>query len=115
MVQGSATSDVRRTWEHVFVRAEDCQPDGEQIRCMRCGLYKPSGSFNWRRRALGQRDSYCRPCRAEYKHEHYSANRQRYIEQAATSKQKLQRERMVFLIELLRSYGLDCGETDPLV
>ena len=90
--------------------------DEEEIRCARCGRHKPSDAFNWRRRERGQRDTYCRPCRAEYKHEHYSANKQRYIDQAATSKRKRQRERMTFLIECLRSHGcVDCGETDPLV
>ena len=33
-------------------------------------------------RRLGQRDSFCRPCRKAYGREHYLANRQRYIDQA---------------------------------
>jgi hypothetical protein len=102
--------------EHMFVSSPDPEFREVEIRCARCGLCKPPEAFNWRRRERGQRDTYCRTCRAEYKHEHYSANKQRYIDQAATSKRKLQTERMTFLIEYLRSRGcLDCGETDPLV
>lgn len=100
----------------MFVLEKRPELDEEKIRCARCGRHQSPDAFNWRRRERGQRDTYCRTCRAEYKHEHYSANKQRYIDQAATRKRKLQRERMIFVIERLRSHGcVDCGETDPLV
>jgi len=51
-------------------------------RCGRSGEAKPVEEFAWRRRARGQRDNYCRPCRAVYKQEHYSANRRHYIDLA---------------------------------
>jgi hypothetical protein len=44
---------------------------------------KPDEEFAWHRREKGQRDTYCRPCRAKYKREHYLANKQRYIDAAA--------------------------------
>jgi hypothetical protein len=100
----------------VFVLEIGGESGEEAIRCARCGRHKPPDAFNWRRRERGQRDTYCRPCRADYKHEHYSANKQRYIQQAAAGKRRRQRERMTFLIEYLRSRGcVECGETDPLV
>lgn len=100
----------------MFVLEKRRKPADEEIRCARCGRHKPPDAFNWRRVARGQRDTYCRVCRAEYKHEHYAANKQRYIDRAAISKRQLQTERMTFLVEYLRSHGcVDCGETDPLV
>jgi hypothetical protein len=84
--------------------------------CGRCGEIKPVEDFAWRQKARGQRDNYCRPCRAEYGREHYAANRQRYIDNALRRKQEVAAERAAYLIEFFRSRPCaDCGETDPLV
>jgi hypothetical protein len=89
---------------------------GPRRKCYRCGLLKPLLDFSWRRRAKGQLDSFCRPCRSEYGREHYEANKQRYIDQAAESKRRLRLERTKYLIEYFRAHPcLDCGETDPVV
>jgi hypothetical protein len=88
----------------------------ERQKCYRCGDVKPAGDFAWRRKARNQRDSFCRPCRAAYHHEHYSANRERYVAQARMRKRKLARERMAYLIEYFASHPCrDCGEADPIV
>ena len=72
--------------------------------------------FNWRRKAIAQMDNMCRPCRAAYKQEHYKANKQRYIDQAAASKRKLRLERTMFLLEFFKEHPCtDCGEQDPVV
>jgi hypothetical protein len=64
----------------------------------------------------GQRDSFCRPCRSAYHREHYEANRQRYIDQARISKQKLQLERTTYLIRFFDTHPcINCGEQDPVV
>lgn len=85
-------------------------------RCGRCNTEKPLDEFAWRRKALGQRDNYCRPCHAAYKREHYKANRQRYIDQAVRRKRALGTERLDFLIAYLRKHPcVDCGETDIVV
>lgn len=91
--------------------------DGQPIqKCYRCGELKPAGEFNWRRKEKGQRDSFCRPCRAEYHREHYAANRQRYIDQAFARKVELALKRTNFLLEFFRSHPcVDCGESDPVV
>ena len=82
----------------------------------RCGECKPVDRFAWRRKARGQRDSFCRPCRSAYGKEHYAANRQRYIDQARTQKDKLRLERTLYLIEYFATHPcLDCGEKDPIV
>lgn len=72
--------------------------------------------FAWRRRAQGQRDNYCRPCRAEYKQEHYAANKAGYIASARQRKVALVEERMLYLVAFLREHPcVDCGEADPIV
>lgn len=83
-------------------------------RCGRCQDEKPDEDFAWRRKAKGQRDTYCRLCRAAYKQEHYAANRERYIEQTAVRNRALLLERTEFLVGFLREHPcVDCGETDP--
>jgi hypothetical protein len=85
-------------------------------RCCACGETKPIGEFAWRRKALGQHDSHCRPCRSEYGKWHYRANRQKYIEAEARRKRARNEERMRRLIEYFQSHPCtDCGETDPMV
>jgi hypothetical protein len=85
-------------------------------RCGRCGEEKSVDEFAWRRKNRGQRDNYCRPCRAEYKQAHYAANRQRYIDAARRRKLGLVAERIGYLVAYLREHPCaDCGETDPVV
>ena len=85
-------------------------------RCSRCKEEKPSEDFAWRRRAKGQRDTYCRPCRAAYHREHYQANKQRYIDAAARRRKAQLQERFIFLMAYFRSHPcVDCGENDPIV
>ena len=88
----------------------------DRRKCYRCGELKPAEEFAWRRRARGQRDSFCRPCRAAYGREHYEANRQRYIDQAAQSKRRLRLERTKYLIVYFETHPcVDCGERDAVV
>lgn len=85
-------------------------------RCGRCELEKPLDDFAWRRKKKGQRDNYCRLCRAAYKQEHYAANRQQYIDSAMRRKREVVTERIAFLVGYLREHPcVDCGETDPIV
>jgi len=86
------------------------------IKCYRCGALKPQEEFAWRRKARGQRDSFCRPCRAEYKRKYYLANRERYIGNAHATKRRLRFERTEFLIDYFATHPcFDCGEVDPVV
>lgn len=85
-------------------------------RCCRCHEEKPEGEFAWRRKKLGQLDTYCRPCRAAYKQEHYRANRQRYLDQNARRKRRVIAERTDWLLAYFRENPcVDCGEGDPIV
>jgi hypothetical protein len=88
----------------------------ELRKCGRCGELKPVEDFAWRRKRRLQQENFCRPCRSEYGKEHYAANRQRYIDQAAEIKRKLTRERTMYLIEYFKTHPCDdCGEVDPVV
>jgi hypothetical protein len=91
--------------------------ESQQLRrCGRCNQRKPLAEFNWRRRARGQRDNYCRNCRAEYKQEHYAANRARYIAAALRRSRAIARERAAYLVKFFAEHPcVDCGERDPLV
>jgi hypothetical protein len=102
---------VRSGCEHMFV------PNTHQTqRCSRCGGLKPVSDFAWHRRARGQLDTYCRPCRAAYKRQHYVANRQRYVAAATRRKRALIAERTAFLVEYFRTHPCaDCRESDPIV
>lgn len=58
----------------------------------------------------------CRLCRAAYKHRHYRANRQRYIDQAHARSQMLRLERTIYLLSYFESHPcIECGEADPVV
>ena len=88
----------------------------ERRRCGRCDEWKPLAAFAWRRKAKGQLHNYCRPCHAAYHREHYQANKERYIAQAAAHKKALRLERTALLIEYFQDYPcVDCGEDDPVI
>jgi hypothetical protein len=79
-------------------------------------MVKPVDNFNWHRKSLGQRDTYCKPCRSHYGKQHYAANRQRYIDQEAKRKRARAEQRMRYILEYLSEHPcVDCGEDDPLV
>ena len=93
----------------------DPRPTTSKI-CSRCKQRRPISDFAWRRKARSQRDNYCRACRAAYKHEHYAANRARYVANATRRTRVLVAERTAYLIDFFREHPCaDCGETDPLV
>lgn len=59
-------------------------------RCRRCTAVKPVEDFPVCQLPTGRRkvDSYCRPCRKEYQHEWYLANRERALAAAAARRTK---------------------------
>ena len=56
----------------------------------------------------------CRPCHSAYHREHYLANKQRYVDQARASKQRLKLERTRYLFEYFATHPC-AGEPDPMV
>jgi hypothetical protein len=58
----------------------------------------------------------CRECRRDYGRQHYAANRERYIANAAALKRRTRLKRVEFLLEYFCAHPCaDCGETDPVV
>jgi hypothetical protein len=81
-----------------------------------CGEMKPVDDFMWHRKATGERDSYCRPCRASYKRAHYLANKQRYIANANAWSRRNIEDRTRWLLQFFATHPcVDCGESDPVV
>jgi len=79
-------------------------------------MSKPESEFAVRRRATGERDTDCRPCRSAYGKEHYAANKQRYTDQAAVRTATLTRERVAYLVTYFEKHPcVACGERDPVV
>lgn len=106
MTQRAIALCIEQTFDNVSI----------MLRCSRCQEAKPSEDFAWRRIQKGQRDTYCRPCRAAYKQEHYAKNKRRYIQAANRRNYRLRVERTEWLVEYFRSHPcVDCGEGDPVV
>ncbi len=85
-------------------------------KCYRCAEVKPEDEFAWRNKERNRRDSFCRPCRSAYGREHYLANKQRYIDNAAKLKKRTLMKRTRFLLDYFVAHPcIDCGETDPVV
>src|SRR4029077_4076887 len=88
----------------------------ETRRCDRCRDLKPIAEFAWRRKGRGQRDHYCRACRAQYLHEHYRRHKDRYVVAAGRRTKALGAVRAEYLVALFNAQGcVECGEDDPLV
>lgn len=85
-------------------------------RCSACGEVKPFAEFMWRKKATGDRDSYCRPCRVNYKRSHYAANQERYVRNAGAYTAMLLLKRTNWLLDYFEDHPcVDCGESDPVV
>jgi hypothetical protein len=85
-------------------------------RCGLCNEFKPVSHFAWRRQKKGQRDNYCRPCRAAYHRAHYLTNKQRYIDNAGDRRRRVVAENTEKMLVFLSTHPcVDCGETDPIV
>jgi len=54
--------------------------------CPRCRQELPLAEFNFKNRARGRRQVYCRACSRAYIRDHYTRNRQYYIDKAFARK-----------------------------
>jgi len=84
--------------------------------CPRCGQTLELAAFNFKHRATGRRQPYCRACSRLYIREHYERNKPYYIEKAVRRNRIQRRELMDRVLEYLLAHPcVDCGESDPVV
>ena len=72
--------------------------------------------FNFKNRATGRRQPYCKPCSRAYVRDHYSRNKRYYVDKAQARKAFYLPRLHEHLLEYLRTHPcVDCGETDLAV
>lgn len=83
----------------------------DMITCFMCKETKNDEEFSWRRKGA-QRQSHCKECQREYRKSHYEANKQKYIDKAAT----WTHGRLKAFHEWVSTQQcIDCGNNDPRV
>jgi hypothetical protein len=84
--------------------------------CTRCGRTLDLAEFNFKHRARGTFQSYCKECSRAYVRDHYARNTDYYIRKAR-ARNKLERQALGRkVLDFLREHPcVDCGESDPVV
>src|SRR6266849_8585861 len=84
--------------------------------CPRCSRTLDVADFNWRNRARGRLQPYCRTCSRAYIRDHYRQNKAYYVDKAHTRNLSERAEiRRRLLLYLLAHPCVDCGDQDPVV
>lgn len=80
--------------------------------CGKCKETKDINAFSIKRKARGDRQSYCIPCNRTKSKEHYDKDKTTYTARTKRNKAKIRR----FILEYLKVHPcVDCGEADPVV
>lgn len=86
---------------------------GVTRRCSRCRRELPLHEFAFSDKQRGKRQSFCRPCHAAARREHYAKNRADYILWAQRQSERKYREQTALVDQYLREHPcVDCGETN---
>jgi hypothetical protein len=84
--------------------------------CTKCNLGQKDIDFNWRNKEKTIRHAICRYCHSKYRKEHYSKNRQKYIDKARKWNTNQREKICEFLFDYLQKHPcVDCGEGDIIV
>ena len=87
-----------------------------QKKCNRCHKVKPVSEFNWRWKALGEKQRTCRDCQKEQKKEWYSRNKEAHKANMYSQKVDKKEAARQYVWQYLATHPcVDCGERDPLV
>src|SRR5438445_9252423 len=82
----------------------------------RCRRVLDVADFNWRNRAKGRLQPYCRPCGRAYVRDHYLRNQAYYVSKAVARNGLRHHEAARRVLEYLRDHPcVDCAESDPVV
>ena len=85
-------------------------------RCARCQQDLDPSAFNFKDRARGTLQSYCRACSRRSVREHYRSNTAYYIEKARTRNTAYRQQAHQAVLAYLKANPcVDCGESDPVV
>ncbi|MEO1645190.1 MAG: hypothetical protein AAFR67_08385 [Chloroflexota bacterium] len=88
--------------------------------CTKCEETKSVEDFSWKNKEAEMRQTQCKACHAEYRRQHYQANKEKYKAKARRwnranmPKHRARLRRYVFEY-LLEHPCVDCGETNPIM
>lgn len=86
------------------------------VRCCRCGEVKPLKEFNYRNKKLQIRQKACRTCTRLELRNHYSRNREYYLQKAHKRNKENRTLIKEYIWNFLQSHPcVDCGEDDLTV
>lgn len=81
--------------------------------CNHCGEEKEEDDFNWKNRAAGLRQSYCRECKKFHQKKYYAENKQSYTAKIyETRAKRFSESREKAKQYLLTHPCVDCGNAD---
>jgi hypothetical protein len=84
--------------------------------CPRCNRTLDVAEFNWRNRAKGRLQPYCRACSREYVRDHYLRNQTYYVAKAVARNAVWHLQAAGRVLAYLRDHAcVDCSESDPVV
>ena len=84
--------------------------------CRRCGYTLDVSEFNFKDRARGRLQVYCKRCSRQYVQDHYWRNKPYYVRKAMARNGVHRRDLFDRLLAYFRSHPcVDCGESDPVV
>jgi hypothetical protein len=84
--------------------------------CCRCKAPKPVDAFNWKNRAKGIRQSFCRTCKKEYQGTWYKNHRDEQLARILARKTRIVKENQDRIWVYLKEHPcVGCPENDPVV
>src|SRR5579859_2313307 len=84
--------------------------------CARCRNTLDVAEFNWRNRARGRLQPYCKPCSRQYVRDHYLRNQSYYVSKAVARNGLRHRQAAQRVLAYLQDHPcVDCGEADAVV
>ena len=97
-----------------YIIDRPAQPlSGEQQRCCTCRQEKPVEDFYYQNRRLGQRQPYCKVCKAEYNRAWYAKNHEKQKADVQRNRKVRKAQLIALLAEAKSGPCQDCGRTFP--
>ncbi len=85
-------------------------------KCSKCHKIKEETEFSFKRKGLGILHSQCKECTRTLIKDHYSKNKEYYLEKASKRNSKLRNEAIEYINQYLEKHPCkDCGESDITV